>query len=114
MNEQEDKYWEANIIKVQGEIIYILDKESQTITAKERKDWLASANWQYEKESLLREINAREPHNCWKQIFNELEKRGEEAAKLRGDGIAGKIMWGQAQGYRDAAALIRGFIGETS
>lgn len=59
-------------------------------------------------------VNAREPAKFLPIVIKELDSRGNEAGKLRSEGEAGKIMWGQAQAYRDSAALIRSYLPSTA
>lgn len=76
--------------------------------------WCEIMARQYETERELSEaeraINARHPDRFLPDAIAELEKRAAEAGALRGDGIAGKVMWGQAQAYRDAIALLKTFF----
>ncbi len=71
----------------------------ETLAERNRLKW--------EVADLKRDINAREPHRFIADAIAELEKRATEAGALRGDGGAGKVMWGQAQAYRDAIALLK-------
>jgi hypothetical protein len=76
--------------------------------------WLEAIARSYEVENKLsdmeRQINARQPDRFLPKAIVELEKRGAEAEALRGEGAAGKIMCGQSQAYRDAAAFLRSLI----
>ncbi len=77
------------------------------------KTWCANADKLWQLEATVREqqyaVNARQPHLFLPQAIAQLEERANEAAALRGDGVAGKVMWGQAQAYRDAIALLKSF-----
>jgi len=64
----------------------------------------------WEHKDLERRINAREPDAAISEIITKLEQHAVEAASLRSDGIAGKVMWGQSQAYRDAIALIQSYF----
>ncbi len=61
-------------------------------------------------EEMERMINAREPKEFIPRLLEALKRRATECDDLRHCGMAGKIMLGQAQGYRDAIALIESFL----
>lgn len=66
--------------------------------------------YETELETLQHRINSREPDRFLPKAIAELEERAKEANSLRGEGVAGKIMWGQAQAYRDAIALLQSYF----
>ncbi len=59
---------------------------------------------------LTQEANRKDPSRFIEEAIAEMEKRGAEASGMRGDGAAGKIMWGQAQAYRDCVSYVKSFI----
>lgn len=95
--------------------IYFHQPECRTGWTAVDEEWLNRAfedlpRLKSELESAQRQINAREPVKWVEEAAKELEARGNEASTLKSDSAAGKIMWGQAQAYRDAAALIRSYV----
>ena len=59
---------------------------------------------------LERAVNAREPAVFLAMVLAQLDSNANEAAAMREDTPAGKVMLGQTQAYRDAAALIRSYL----
>ena len=105
--------WVNGMVRVKDDHIQILREDGWLMTSAPRYKWLKDAFLveKYKKRisNLQRNINAREPHQFLPSAIKELEEKAKEADALRGSGDAGKIMWGQAQAYRDAVALLKSY-----
>lgn len=93
------------VVMETGDGAYMQATPEAWVKALRESNAIALERWGFE----LR-INAREPERWVEEATTELSKRGNEADALKSDSAAGKIMWGQAQAYRDAAALIRSYV----
>ncbi len=73
-------------------------------------EFLRLVNLESANDDLERRLNNAHPSRIIPDVITLLLKRGTEADKLRSDSTAGSVMAGQAQAYRDSAALLMGLI----
>lgn len=109
--------WERDgvIMSADGELVIRAgDGMSCWFCMRTPAEWIEAERKQLSLERALvdacYEINARNPAEFLPQVIAEMEKRAKDADALRGDGTAGKVMQGQAQGYRDAVALLKSYL----
>lgn len=100
------KPWVEQVVRVQGDLIHILHADGSFFTALTRAEWLQAAGEMHERRMSMAQRARPEIPLEIQAVVIELKARAAEAEALRSALGAGKIMWGQAQAYRDAIALL--------
>ena len=94
------------VIRAAGEPLTCFVATTAKIGGLLRDEW----QMKQELEDANRFRNACQPDRFIPKVIQDLEKKANEAAAMRGDGLAGKVMWGQEQAYRDAIAALKSYL----